>query len=322
MSDFTPLQGADVARLLDYPGCIQAVRNAMIQFSVSDIPQPLREIYRVGDESVFAMMPGIFDPSIGFGTKVISVYDDPELKKSIHSGVVVLFDRNVGKVTHVADAHEVTKIRTGCASAVATDVLAREDADTLLLIGSGTQAESHLQALAQVRQFRQVMVAGRDKERTRKFAADVTELTGLPVEAVDNVQRAAADADVICTLTTSATPVLLNEWVRPGTHINVVGSSYDGPVEIDAALVKNSIFVVDSRDSVLAAGAEFKRALEAGVIAEDHIHAEIGEILAGKATGRASNQSITVYKSLGHISQDLAAVSYIKQRMQQEAGQL
>src|SRR5690554_330075 len=115
MTGFIPLQGDDVAQWLDYAGCIGAVRAAMQQFSTSNIEQPLREIYRVGDESVFAMMPGIFDENIGFGSKIISVYDDPDLKKSIHSGVVVLFDRKVGKVTHVADAHEVTKIRTGAA---------------------------------------------------------------------------------------------------------------------------------------------------------------------------------------------------------------
>ena len=321
MSEFTPLQGHDVARLLDYPGCIGAVRDAMIQFSTSDIAQPLREIYRVGDESVFAMMPGIFDPSIGFGTKVISVYDDPVLNKSIHSGVVVLFDRELGKVSHVADAHEVTKIRTGCASAVATDVLARQDAKTLLLIGSGTQAESHLLALAEVRSFSRVLIAGRNRARCEDFVARMSKATGLSIEIAQDVQSAAAEADVICTLTTSANPVLLHQWVKPGTHINVVGSSYDGPVEIDSALVKNSVFVVDSRDSALAAAAEFKRALQEGVVDENHIHAEIGEILIGKAPGRQNDAQITVYKSLGHISQDLAAVSYIKRRMEAENSQ-
>ncbi|RUO69165.1 ornithine cyclodeaminase family protein [Pseudidiomarina salinarum] len=199
MTSFTPLQGDDVAKWLDYPGCIEAVRAAMQQFSTSDAKQPLREIYRVGDESVFAMMPGIFDEDIGFGSKIISVYDDPELKKSIHSGVVVLFDRKVGKVTHVADAHEVTKIRTGAASAVATDVLARADAKTLLIVGTGTQAESHLLALREVRDFERVLVVGRNSERAQHFVDNMQEQTGLAIEIADNVQAGAAEADVICT---------------------------------------------------------------------------------------------------------------------------
>jgi|GEM_PF-182133 len=339
MTSFHALQGADVARWLDYPGCISAVRNAMVQFSASGIKQPLREIYRVGDESLFAMMPGIFDQSIGYGTKVISVYFDEELDKSIHSGVVVLFDRTSGKITHVADAHEVTKIRTGAASAVATDVLARKDASRLLLIGAGTQAESHLMAIKEVRDLEQVTVVGRNSERTAAFAHLMQQQTGISVQGIsndgDNVQQAATAADIICTLTTADKPVLLHEWVEPGTHVNVVGSSHDGPVEIDGALVKNSLFVVDSRASVLAAGAEFRRALEAGLVDENHIQAEIGELLASPETakpagGRAAlcdqqshlhsdpQSAITVYKSLGHISQDLAAVAYIKQRMESE----
>lgn len=319
MTSITFLQGADVARWLDYPGCIKAVRNAMTQFSTSNIKQPLREVFKVGDESLFAMMPGIFDQSIGYGTKVISVYHDETLNKSIHSGVVVLFDRSTGQVTHVADAHEITKIRTGAASAVATDVLARENAKNLLLIGTGTQAESHLMAIQEVRNLEQVTIVGRNPERLQNVVHKMQKLTGIPIRAVvnerDNLQQAAGQADIICTLTTSNKPVLLHHWVQPGTHVNVVGSSHDGPVEIDGALVKNSQFVVDSRASVLAAGAEFRRAMEAGLVNEDHIHAEIGEILAGKATGRKDNNTITVYKSLGHISQDLAAVAYIKNRL-------
>nr|WP_269624455.1 hypothetical protein [Pseudidiomarina salinarum] len=119
-------------------------------------------------------------------------------------------------------------------------------------------------------------------------------------------------------MTTSPEPILLHAWVRPGTHINVVGSSYDGPYEIDIELVKHSQFVVDSRASALAAGAELKRAIAAGAVDESHIHAEIGEILAGRQSGRESEQAITVYKSLGHICQDLAAVNYIKHRMLNE----
>jgi ornithine cyclodeaminase len=137
---------------------------------------------------------------------------------------------------------------------------------------------------------------------------------GTPVRAVAEPHEAASAADVICTLTASPTPVLLGEWVRPGTHVNVVGSSYAGPVEIDNALVRMSRYIVDSRRSALAAAAEFLRAKEAGLIDDNHIVAEIGEILLGRVAGRRSPDEITVYKSLGHIVQDLAAVSYLHAR--------
>lgn len=319
MTGFHPLQGEEVAVLLDYAGCTRAVREAMLQFSTSGIAQPLREIYGVGDENVFALMPGIFDPPIGFGAKVISVYHDPEQKKSIHSGVVVLFDRATGKISHVADAHEVTKIRTACASAVATDCLARPDATVLTIIGAGTQAESHIRAVSRVRDFRDILVAGRDHRRTEEFVDRMRAETGLPIARADSARVAAMEADVICTVTTSRTPVLFDDWVGPGTHVNLVGSSHDGPVEIDSALVKRGLFVVDSRDSALDAAAELRRAMAEGIVDERHVHAEIGEILAGTRRGRTATDTVTLYKSLGHICQDLAAVSYLRERLD-EAG--
>lgn len=315
MTGFSALQAEDVERLLDYPGCVEAIRDAMIRFSESDTRQPLREIHEVDESNVFALMPGIFDASIGFGAKVLSVYHDSKLKKSFHSGVVVLFDRTTGRISHVADAHELTKIRTGCASAVATDCLARPGAEVLLIMGAGTQAESHIRAHAGVRTFREVIVVGRDPVRSKRFVQRMRDRTELNITHTDDARSAVARADVICTVTTSREPVLFDEWVRPGTHINLVGSSHDGPVEIDNALVKRGLFVVDSRDSALAAAAELRNAMAEGVVDASHIHAEIGEILAGRKPGRLDDETITIYKSLGHICQDLASVNYLRQQL-------
>ena len=304
----------EVRAALDYDGCIAAVRTAMADFSADGKPQPLRSIFEIAPAKLFGVMPGTLAAPHGFGAKVVSVFADHERPGcSAHRGIVVLFDRGNGQVACMADAGEVTEIRTAAASAVATEALARTDARTLAIFGCGTQAASHIRALTRVRRFERVLVWGRSVERAAGFAERLGREVGIRIEAIADGREAAA-ADVICTVTSSRTPVLLGDWVRPGTHVNVVGSSHAGPVEIDHALVLASRYIVDSRRSALAAAAEFLLAREAGLVDDGHIAAEIGEVLLGRIPGRRSPQEITVYKSLGHIVQDLAAVSYLHAR--------
>ncbi|WP_404711388.1 ornithine cyclodeaminase family protein [Sphingomonas sp. MMS24-J13] len=300
-----------VRALLDYPGCIDAVRRAMAAFSASETEQPLRQIVELSEGRLFGLMPGSQPDAPGFGAKVISVFGDPARPgRAEHRGVVVLFDGVSGAVACIADAAAVTEIRTAAASAVATDALARADARTLAIFGCGAQAESHIRALAVVRRFDAIMVWGRDPVRAAAFAERLAGETGLPIRPEPN-PKIAAKADVICTVTGAREPILLGEWVRPGTHINLVGSSHPGPVEVDHALVVASRYIADSRRSVLAAGSEFLDAKAAELIGDDHIAAEIGEVLLGRIAGRISPDQITLYKSLGHVVQDLAAAAYI-----------
>ena len=310
-----PFYGPQEVRAnLDYGGCIAAVRMAMADFSADGKPQPLRSIFELAPARLFGVMPGTLAAPHGFGAKVLSVFADPEhAGRAAHRGVVVLFDRDSGRVVCIADAGGITEIRTAAASAVATEALARRDARTLAIFGCGAQAESHLRALTRARRFERVRVWGRSVERASGFAERMGREVGITIEAVADGREAAA-ADVICTVTSSWTPVLLGDWVRPGTHVNVVGSSHAGPVEIDHTLVLASRYFVDSRRSALAAAAEFLLAKEAGLLDDAHIAAEIGEVLLGRVPGRRSPEEITVYKSLGHIVQDLAAVSYLHAR--------
>jgi ornithine cyclodeaminase len=306
---------AEVEELLDYPGCIDAVRKAMIALSSGERPQPLRQIFTVGDGEMFGTMPGELQALSTFGAKLVSVFHEPDGSgRTRHRGVVVAYDGKSGAVTAIADAEPVTQIRTGCASAVATDALARADAQVLAIFGTGVQAEAHLRAVPLVRNFREILLWGRSPERTREFAERMSKELGRPITPVTDGREAAARADVICTVTSSATPVLLGEWVKPGTHINLVGSSLLGPVEVDTALVAKARFVADYRPGVLAQGAEVAIALEAGAIDDSHVIGEIGEVLAGRLPGRENNEQITIYKSLGHVVQDLAAVAYLNER--------
>lgn len=311
-----PFYGPEEVRAaLDYDGCMAVVRTAMAEFSAEGRPQPLRNIFEIDPGRFFGLMPGTLAAPHGFGAKLLSVFGDPQQPgRSAHRGVVVLFDRESGNVTCIADAGEVTEIRTAAASAVATDVLARRDAKVLAIFGCGLQARSHVRALMRVRNLEEILVWGRSADRAVRFAEQMQREVGMRIRAVEAAHEAASSADIICTVTGSPTPVLLGDWVRPGTHVNAVGSSRAGPVEIDNALVRASRYIVDSRRSALAAAAEFLLAKEAGLIDDSHIVAEIGEVLLGRIAGRTSPGEITVYKSLGHIVQDLAAVSYLHAR--------
>ena len=144
-------------------------------------------------------------------------------------------------------------------------------------------------------------------ERTSAFAGRMQAELTIPITAAGSVEEAVAQADIICTVTSASEPVLKGAWVRPGTHVNLVGSSYAGPTEVDNDLVVRSRFIADSREAMLRQGAEFLRAKEAGLIGDDHIVAEIGQVLAGEIEGRRSPDEITVYKSIGHVVQDLAS---------------
>jgi ornithine cyclodeaminase len=306
---------AQVEELLDYPGCIEAMRKAMIALSTGERPQPLRQIFTVGENDMFGTMPGELAALSTFGAKLVSVFGDPDRPgRSRHQGVVVAYDGATGAVSCIADAEPVTKIRTACATAAATDSLARAGAEVLAIFGTGVQAEGHLHALPLVRPFREILVWGRSTQRTRAFAEEMSKRLGRTITAISDGQEAAARADVICTVTSSAEPVLLSEWVRPGTHINLVGSSYLGPVEVDSALVARARYIADYCPGVLAQAAELAVAREAGLIDDTHVIGEIGDVLAGRIPGRENDSQVTVYKSLGHVVQDLAATTYLHQR--------
>jgi len=303
---------AQVEELLDYPGCIAAMRSAMIALSTGGREQPLRTIWPLGKGEMWGIMPGDLMALSAFGAKLVSVFHDPERPGCTrHQGVVVAFDGETGAVSCIADAEPITKIRTACASAAATDALARKDAKVLAVFGTGVQAEAHLIALPLVREFDEILLWGRSPEKTRALADEMSVVAGQTIVPVAEAEEATRRADVICTVTSSREPVILGDWVKPGTHLNLVGSSMLGPVEVDAALVAKSRYVADYRPGVIAQGAELAAARDAGLVDDSHVVAEIGEVLAGRIAGRENDEQVTVYKSLGHVAQDLAAADYL-----------
>jgi ornithine cyclodeaminase len=304
---------AEVEALLDYPGCIEAMRRAMIALSSGERPQPLRQIWPVGDGAMWGIMPGELAALSTFGAKLVSVFPDPERPgRTRHQGVVVGYDGETGAVNCIADAEPITKIRTACATAAATDALARADAEVLAIFGTGVQAEAHLHAMPLVRPFREILLWGQSPDKARALAEQMGPVLGRTITPVADGREVAGRADVICTVTSSPGPILFGEWVKPGTHINLVGSSMLGPVEVDPALVATARYIADYRPGALAQGAELAFAREAGAIDDDYEVHEIGEVLAGRVPGREDDRQVTIYKSLGHVVQDLAAAAYLR----------
>ena len=297
----------EVARRLTYDVCIPIVRQAMIAFSKGETKQLLRSVIPLSDGRLFGVMPGAMGAHAPFGAKLISVFHE-NFARGIqsHQGLVILFEPETGAPVCVVHAGEITAIRTAAASAVATDALARKDARRLALLGYGEQAATHARAIGTVRDLESIVVWGRSRERAQAFAERMQSELAVPLATAGVVQEAVAEADIICTVTSAAEPILKGDWVRPGTHLNLVGSSYAGPAEVDNDLVVRSRFIVDSREGVLHQGAEFLRAKGAGLVGDEHIVAEIGQVLGGEIEGRRSAEEITVYKSLGHVVQDLA----------------
>lgn len=297
----------EVSRRLTYDKCIPIVRKAMIAFSKGETKQLLRSIIPLSDGRFFGVMPGAMGSQAVFGAKLISIFQQNASRGiQSHQGLVILFDPDSGAPVCVVHAGEITAIRTAAASAVATDALARKDACRLALLGYGEQAQTHARAISRVRQLESIRVWGRSQDRSLAFAQKMQTELGIPVASAPTAAEAVAQADIICTLTGASEPILRGDWVRAGAHINVVGSSHAVPVEIDNDLVVRSRFTVDSREGVLQQGAEFLRAKDAGLITDNHIVAEIGQVLAGEIEGRRSPEEITLYKSLGHVVQDLA----------------
>ncbi len=309
---------SEVERLLPVGACMPVMCAAMIAVSRGDVSLPIRQFMPVpGAAGKLALMPGSLgtageSEAASFGIKLVCKYDRPhDDPLGTHVGMVVLFDSARGVPLAMIEGSSLTAIRTSAASALATDLLARADATRLAIIGTGEQAMRHIAAMQQVRAIEHVAVWGRDTERTARFAAEAAAQCAVQVEPARTAGEAVADADIVCTTTSAAQPVLRGADLKPGQHLNLVGSAIPTTAEVDHEAVRRSRFYVDYRPAAMAAAGELLQAIAAGVVTEAHIVAEIGEVAANPALGRAGPDEITCYKSLGVAAQDLAAAHAI-----------
>lgn len=300
---------SEVERLLPVKDCVEVMARAMAATSQGQVTLPIRQFMPVpGAAGKLAIMPGALADPACFGIKLVCKYERPRGDPlGTHVGMVMLFDNIKGIPLAMIEGSSLTAIRTSAASALATHHLARKTAKTLAILGTGEQALRHVAAIQAVRPIEQIAVWGRDPDRTRAFAQIVSERAGFVVTIHSDVGAAVERADIICTTTSAKTPVLLGAQLRPGQHINLVGSAIPTTSEVDGDVVAMSRFFVDYRPAAMAAAGELLQAIEAGLIDERHIAGEIGEVVSGTVAGRQSEDEITVYKSLGVASQDLAA---------------
>lgn len=308
------LSSDDVHEHLAAADCRTLMREALIALANGEVFLPLRTVVRPpGLAGLLALMSTHMDgerPS--FGMKSVCVFHgNPEQGKDAHQGVVTLFDHETGEPLAVMNAAAITEIRTAAVSALATDALARQDASVLTIYGAGTQAQAHLRALVEVRPFTEVRVVSRDPANARRFAEAESEHVAPPITAYRDPETAAKGADVIVTATTSHDPVLFRAWVSPGAHINAVGSSIPVAAELDPHLIAASTLICDRRESLVNESGDFLRAVEAGVVSEQDVHCELGEILDGTTAGRTSDEEVTVFKSLGLAVEDVVAARHL-----------
>ena len=304
---------AEVRQLLPMNECIEVMAEALKTLARGNAILPLRPILWLPEKvGALGMMPSYLGDVKAMGLKVVSVFPGNHgTEYDSHQGAVLLFETEHGRLLAIIDASEITAIRTAATTAVATKLLARDDAHDLAILGAGVQAHTHLEAMLLARPIRRVRVWSRNPEHTRHFAEREAKLRGVAVEPMDSAQAAVTGADLICTTTAAPQPVLLGDWIAPGAHVNAVGSSVAHTRELDTAAVVKSRLFVDRRESTLNEAGDFLFPKKEGAIGDDHIQGEIGQLLLGQGTGRASPDEITLFKSLGLAIEDLAAAQHI-----------
>lgn len=315
------LNHQEVQELLPMADCIRIMEDALTALAEGQVHQPLRMIVRPPQAAgILGLMPVyISGERSAYGLKAVCVFpQNSRVGKDPHQGSVMLFSAQTGELLSLMNASAITAIRTAAVSGVATRLLAREEASDLAIVGSGVQARSHLAAMAEVRPIKRVRVASRSFENAQKFAAHMSAEQPFPIEAVDSVESAVRNADLIVTATSSKEPVLQRDWIAPGTHLNVVGSSISTDREVDTATMAASSLFVDRRESTLNEAGDYLFAAEEGAIGPNHIKGEIGELLTGEARGRQSEDEITLFKSLGLAVEDLASADYAYRQAQEK----
>ena len=303
----------EVVQLLPMDECIEVMVEALKMLSGGDAILPLRTMLVLPDgQNLMGLMPSYLGGLQAVGLKVITAFPtNYGSEYDTHQGAVILFDTQHGLLRAIVDGTAITAIRTAAVSGVATRLLARADAGDLGIIGAGTQARTHLEAMLNVRKIRRVRVFSHPLEGAAGFARRESNRHGIEVEVKETAQAAVEGADLICTTTTAKKPVLLGVWVAPGAHINAVGAFQPTARELDTAAVVNARLYVDRRESTINEAGEFLIPKQEGVIGDDHIVGELGEVLMGKVPGRRSPAEITLFKSLGIAVEDLAAAHYV-----------
>ncbi|MDP9263112.1 MAG: ornithine cyclodeaminase family protein [Acidobacteriota bacterium] len=307
-----------VERLLDPQQCIVALEKAFRQ-NYPGVRMPTRMQLPAGEGGVMLVMP-CHDPALpATGVKLVTVAEQPDAAgERVHASYVLYHPVTLEPRLLLA-ARRLTEIRTAAASALATRFLAREDVRVLGVFGAGRQARSHLRILPLVRRFERVLVCGSSREQSRRFAEEMGAALKVKVEPVE-ARACVEQADVLCTCTTATQPLFDGSWIRPGTHLNLVGAFQPEAREVDDATVQRARVVVDTYDGALAEAGDLLLPMRRGVISREHLTADLHQLVSGKKPGRSSPEEITLFKSLGCALEDLVAATLVSEAWKREKG--
>lgn len=307
----------DVARQsITMAEAVETVKRAFAQLSTGRARVPIRTQLGIPlHDGVALFMPAYLEETDELGMKMVSVFSGNLAHglPTIHA-MVTLVDAETGLPTAILDGTFLTALRTGAASGAATDLLARPESDTAAVLGAGVQGRTQLEAVCTVRKIEKVLVYDTRKEVAERFREEMSAMGDpLPtnIVIVASAPEAVREADVVCTATTSNTPVFSHGDLKPGTHVNAIGSFTPEMQELPAETVERALLVVDSREAVWAESGDLIIPKKEGRISEDAVHAELGEIVSGAKKGRTSDEEITLFKSVGNAVQDVSVASRI-----------
>jgi ornithine cyclodeaminase/alanine dehydrogenase-like protein (mu-crystallin family) len=305
------LSANDVHRALPMADAIAGMKTAYAQLSTQKAIVPLRAHMEIEDQQGSTLiMPAYLSENSDLAVKIASIFpENSKRNEPVIYATVLVLDGRTGRPLAIMEGHTLTAIRTGAGSGAATDLLARKDAAVVAILGSGVQARTQLEAICTVREIQEVRIYSPTHDNAVAFAREMKGRGPVPqlVRIMSNAETAVRGADIICAATSSSTPVLDYSWLSPGTHINGIGSYLPSMQEIDTATVQHALVVVDSLLAALAEAGDLIIPLKNGTFQEAHIHAELGEIVAGLKPGRSNPQQITFFKSVGVAVQDVVA---------------
>ena len=307
------LSEQQVQSLIDLDELIAALEQAHIQYSTGKAVMPVRLVVPLPQiQGRITSMPGYLNEDKALGMKVVTYFqDNPKQNLPAILATIMLFSAETGKMIAAMDGGYITAIRTACASALATRTLANPNTPVLGILGAGVQARAHIQTLTRVRKLGRIKLYSPSGKSAQSIKAELEQPCGVLIEAVNSAQDAVRDSDLLVTVTTAKEPVVNVDWLKPGVHVNAVGSHRPDLREIDGATLKRAKVVVDSRAAVMAECGDILLALKEKSINEANIHGELGEVLAGSKTGRSSASEITLYKSVGIAIQDVATAQLV-----------
>jgi ornithine cyclodeaminase/alanine dehydrogenase-like protein (mu-crystallin family) len=315
MNPMTPVRYVttdEIRNVLTMSGAIRAVADALVQLSTGRALVPARTSLEIPGFRTTALVMSAYLPGPKrIGLKLISLCEDnPAKGLPLAQALTIVMDAERGTPLAVLEAGYLTALRTGAASGAATDALARKDARVAAVFGAGVQGRTQLEAIAAVRPLRKAFVVDTDARAAAAFAAEMGRALGLEIEPAD-APTALGEADIVSTATTSAVPVFRDGDLKPGVHINAVGSYKPHVREVPGETVRRAGLFVDERRTCLEEAGDIIIPLREGAIDEGHIRAEIGEVLAGLKPGRRSDDEITVFKSVGNAVEDLAVAALV-----------